>query len=145
MKRVHFWAAMKVACLLTSAALCSCGGAEANYYFPASCRMPRWFSDIPRASVDVEVAAYINERGRELVFDVYSQKRERLVRKTASERGLEPIRLTLAAGTQETFEVLSADGVTDVIRFVYSDPHGVSICTVDDPDVWRLLGLQKQP
>ena len=140
------WRWLRVAVALVSivgaASLLSCGTSEANYYFPQSCRLPRWFKDIARPSVDVEVAAYINKRGRELVFDVYSQKRERIAQKTASVRGDRPVSLG-EGDSRESFEVISADGVTDVIRVVYDNPHGVSICTVDDPEIWQRLGVSK--
>jgi hypothetical protein len=134
--------ALLLACVLGSSSLSSCHMAEANYYFPATCRLPKWFNGITRPSVDVQVAAYINHRGRELVFDVYNQKHELFESKTASIYGLQPIWLTLANGTKNSFEVISADGVADVIKYVNDDPHGVSICTVDDPEIWKVLDVK---
>jgi hypothetical protein len=135
-------------CLVTLAILSSAMvGCE---YFPESTfklanesRLPRWFSLPPghsRSDVSITLNYYSNLWGKDATFILYDGKGHVLGRIDGKEKNSEPLHLKSSPTGYPLFEVITANGITEIIEHKRMEPI---FYITDDPSVWReFTGVQ---
>lgn len=133
--------------------LSSCGLiSESTFLLDSNCRIPKWFNlpvGMTRSSVSVKMSTYIGMDGRFSEFTLYNSKNEKISTLTGKQRGLEPISLMNETDSNSnsntnsftSYEVVTADGITDVVKYVYMKNRGVMFCMLDDPSILKELGV----
>jgi hypothetical protein len=130
-------------CRLLCVCVTNCGSfPESSFELAGQCRIPRLFkSDIKldRGQLSVTLNTYAEKRGRIAEFVLFGPGRKKLDTIRATERGLEPIKAPAGQEKYSYFDVVTSDGVTDVIGYEYRG--GAKFCPIDDPSILKALNV----
>jgi hypothetical protein len=115
------------------------GCAESSFVLAPESRLPAWFDPPPgqpRENVTVKMDYYISSSGRDAKFTLLDLRGRQLMSKTGKMRNLYPT--TLGAADYPMYEVISVDGVVDVIEHRKMEPI---FYLANDPVVLKQLGV----
>ena len=137
---------MRIIIIVLIAAIGVTGCAESKFILAPESRLPLWFT-IPEGETPqdytVSLTYYIWPSGREAVLELKKKDSWWVTKKVkGSQRGLSPLVLKNSTdGRYPSYEVITADGVTDIVEHRRMEPV---FYTVDNPDVWSELGVQRK-
>lgn len=135
--------------ILLIASLCflvSCS--ESNFVLSPESRLPKWF-DIPEGEEQSDYTAtldyYINRNGHKAVLKIKKKHGFFWVKRISIKlKSLGPTsfngRDSEGLLIHPSYEVLSAEGITDVVEHKYRNNI---FYMNDDPDVWEKLGIER--
>lgn len=128
---------------------CMNGCVESSFNLAKDSRLPKWFEmpkGLSRSEVSVTMDYYIMPGGRKATFKLYKiDDYFSLKTITGEQAGLYPIELknsqTGYPNGYPSYEVITVDGVTDIVEHRKMEPI---FYMVDDPAIWKELGVKKQ-
>jgi len=132
-------ATSRIGCLAAVTVLLS-GCAESSFVLAPDSRLPAWFEVPPghtRSEVTVTMDYYVFPTGREAKFKLRDSRGRQLIAKSGASKGLAP--LTSRGSPYPAYEIITVDGVTDVIEHRKMEPV---FYVTDDPIVRRELGVK---
>ena len=137
---------MRLYIIALIAAIGVTGCAESKFTLSTESRLPLWFT-IPEGEAPqdytVTLTYYVWPSGGEAVFELKKKNSWWVTKKIkGKQRGPHPIVLKSSPdGKYPSYEIVTADGVTDIIEHRRMEPI---FYTVDDPNVWSELGVQRR-
>jgi hypothetical protein len=115
----------------------SCGNIiESSFPLKNGCRAPKWIvipKEVDEMPHSIKMNTYVKSNGAFSEFILYDSKDNRVDSVIA--RGLDSVALENSDSLSgyDYFEILELDGITDVLRYDYSERARVTFCMVDDP------------
>lgn len=129
--------------LTVSVCVLSIGCAEAEFDLATESRVPRWFvlpEGLSRSTVRVRMGYYTRPQGGIARFTLLSANGEEIAEVTGSIRDLRPQRRQGQLEGYPTYEVVTANAITEVIEH----RGGPVFYVIDDPAVKAELGVSEQ-
>lgn len=122
---------------------------ESSFSLATESRLPKWFTvshGQPRDHYRVTLDYYVSSSGRYAELALYDADSFFAINKVKGVlRGLEPLSLygqpQGASKNLPSYEIITVDGVTDIIEHRQQEPI---FYMVDDPVVWKELGVDKK-
>lgn len=133
-----FWLVLTV-----SVCVLSIGCAEAAFELAAESRVPKWFvlsKDLSRSEVRVRMGYYTRPHGGMARVTLLSANGEEMAEVSGLVRDLKPQRRQGQLENYPIYEVITANGITEVIEH----RGGPVFYMVDDPAVKADLGVSEQ-
>jgi len=134
----------RVKYLVAVSAIALTGCVESSFHLATSSRLPAWFK-VPaghtRAELNVTMDYYLFPSGGEAKFTLVDARGRTLSTKRGTTQGLYPLTLRSSLAGYPSYEIITVDGVTDLIEHRVPEPV-FYIC--DDPAIREELGMLKR-
>ena len=131
----------RICAIVALSAISLVGCVESSFVLAPSSRLPAWF-EVPagrtRGELNVTMDYYVRSYGREAVFTLTDAGGRTLATKRGTQLGLEPLTLKSGVAGYPAYEIITVDGVTDLIEHRAAEPV-FYIC--DDPSVREELAM----
>ena len=122
--------------------LSSCGFVpESTFELSNESRLPKWYFLSPgslRSDIKVKMNYFVNSTGRTATFIITDTRTNKSVKYEGSQRGLEPIKLRWSRESHPMYEVITVNGITEVIEHRKMEPI---FYITDNPAILNELGL----
>jgi hypothetical protein len=139
-----FQAIARTTLIFAASTIALVGCVESSFVLAPSSRLPAWF-EVPaghtRDDLKVTMDYYVRSYGREAVFYLIDSDGRTLTKKRGTQLGLQPLIAKSSVGGYPSYEIITVDGVTDLIEHRVPEPV-FYIC--DDPNVREELGMLKR-
>jgi hypothetical protein len=116
--------------------------AEASFNLSSDSNLPRWYSlpaESSRTNITVHMSYFVKSSGRTATFTITNLKTNKTKKYHGTLRGLEPIYLKQSKTGRPSYEVITVDGITEVIEHRKMEPI---FYIVDNPAILKELGVK---
>ncbi len=114
---------------------------EASFDLSSQSRLTGWYAlpaGTPRSDINVQMNYYVKSSGRTSVFRITNLKTNESVKFRGTQRGLQPIKHKQTSTSRPMYEVITVDGITEVIEHRKMEPI---FYITDDPTILKELGV----
>lgn len=115
---------------------------EASFNLSSESKLPSWYSlpsNTSRSDIAVKMSYFVKSTGRTATFKVTNLKTNKTKKYHGTLRGLEPIYLKQSLKGRPSYEVITVDGITEVIEHRKLEPI---FYIVDNPVILKELGVK---
>ena len=115
---------------------------ESSFNLSSESKLPSWYSlpaNTSRSDIAVQMSYYVKRSGRTSVFTITNSQTNKTKKYHGTSRGLEPIHLKQSPTGYPLYEVITVDGITEVIEHRKMEPI---FYIVDNPVILNELGVK---
>lgn len=115
---------------------------ESSFELSSESKFPGWYTLPPntqRSDINVQMNYYVKSSGHTSTFIITNLKNSKSVKFIGTSRGLEPINLEHSSSSYPAYEVITVNGITEVIEHRNMEPI---FYITDKPAILNELGAK---